>query len=474
MMEATAIHPEGEGTELMKFIISHTDEILVSHSGLALVGALLQQSPLRKRLNEISLGQRKRPEVPHGDVLTAMIGLLCLGKSDFADIETCRQDEFFCRTLGLKQLPSEETLRQRMDQLGTTPLSVLHEESARLIARHVPALTPCHGDWIPLDADVSPFDNSGTKKEGVDLTYKKLDGYAPNFAYLGNEGYLLHCELRPGNQHCQEGTPEFLDTAIALARQITDGKLLVRMDAGNDDGENLLRLRKKKGVDWIIKRNLRRESEADWLEEAQCFGDCEEPRPGKQVWTGETWKERDGKLYRVIFEVTERTITADGQRLLVPDIEIATWWTSLKLSAKMVIELYHQHGTSEQFHSELKSDLDLERLPSGKFATNALMLSLGLMAYNLLRLCGQTALSENADLPPDRKMPISKPVFRRRLRSVIQDLMYFAARLTKHSHRFGLSLWRSNPWRSVWESIYERFLRPTTPANVKMIPKIHH
>lgn len=460
--------------EPMEFIISHTDEVLVSHSGLALAGALLQQSPLRKRLNEIRLGERKRPEVPHGDVLTAMIGLLCLGKSDYADIESYRQEQFFRRALGLQQLPSEETLRQRMDQLGTTPVGMLHEESARLIARHAPVLTPCHGDWIPLDIDVSPFDNSGTKKEGVALTYKKLDGYAPNLAYLGQEGYLIHCELRPGNQHCQEGTPEFLDKAIELARQITPGKLLVRMDAGNDDAENLRRLRKKKHVDWIIKRNLRQESEADWLEEAQCHGECEEPRPGKEVWTGETWKERDGKLYRVVFEVIERTITAEGQRLLVPEIEVATWWTSLKLPPKVVIELYHQHGTSEQFHSELKGDLDLERLPSGKFATNALMLSLGLVAYNLLRLCGQTALAENADLPPEAKMPVSKPVFRRRLRSVIQDLMYFAARLTKHSNRWGLSLWQSNPWRSVWESVYERFLRPMIPASSKFIPKTRH
>ena len=148
----------------------------------------------------------------------------------------------------------------------------------------------------------------------------------------------------------------------------------------------------------------------------------------------------------------------------MPEIDIATWWTSLKLPAKTVLELYHQHGTSEQFHSELKTDLDLERLPSGKFATNALMLSLGLVAYNVLRLCGQTALAENQELPPEAKMPLSKPVFRRRLRSVIQELMYLAARLTRHSNRLGLSLWRSNPWRSVWERLYARFCQPTTPA----------
>ena len=131
---------------------------------------------------------------------------------------------------------------------------------------------------------------------------------------------------------------------------------------------------------------------------------------------------------------------------------------------RKIIELYHQHGTSEQFHSELKTDMDLERLPSWKFDTNALMLSLGLVAYNLLRLCGQTALTENESLPPESKMPLSKPVFRRRLRSVIHDLMYFAARLTKHSNRWGLSLWWSNPWRPACERVYARLRKPPDPA----------
>ena len=48
----------------MEFILTHTDEVLVSHSGLALAGALLQQSPLRKRLNEIRLGERSLPRTP--------------------------------------------------------------------------------------------------------------------------------------------------------------------------------------------------------------------------------------------------------------------------------------------------------------------------------------------------------------------------------------------------------------------------
>jgi len=84
------IHPEGEERMPMKFIISETDEILVSHSGLGLAGALLQGTGMQKRSNDIRLGDRKRPEVSHGDVVTAMIGLLCLGKPDFGAIEAFR------------------------------------------------------------------------------------------------------------------------------------------------------------------------------------------------------------------------------------------------------------------------------------------------------------------------------------------------------------------------------------------------
>jgi hypothetical protein len=448
----------------MEFIISETDDILVSHAGLALAGALLQRTDLRSRLDALAVEGLKRPAMPHGEVLLSMIGLLCLGKSDYAAIEPFRRESFFSRSLGLSRLPSEETLRQRMDQLGTAPLAILHEETAGMLRDNAPALAPCHRGRVPLDVDVSPWDNSGTKKEGVACTYKLCDGYAPIFAYLGMEGYLIHSELRPGDQHCQRDTPEFLDRAIALARRVTDAKLLVRMDAGNDDEENLRRLRKNK-ADWIIKRNLRSESPEDWLEEAQALGAWQEPREGKQIYTGYTWRERDGRAQRVVFQVVQRTIAADGQRLLVPEVEIDTWWTSLgpyTASAEEVIELYHQHGTSEQFHSELKTEMDLERLPSGKFATNALMLALGQVAYNVLRLCDQVALAEDRHLPASQKMPLSQPVTRRRLRSVIQDLMYLAARLTCHARRFGLGLWRDNPWRFVWQRLYHRFTQPVS------------
>lgn len=439
-----------------KFEISTTDEFLVSTSGLALAGVLLEKTNLKKRLGELMLGDRKRPEISHADVVRSMLGLLVVAKPDFDAITAFSEDEFFRSALFLKDVPSAPTLRQRIDQLAGHCDEIILEESVDMVARHAPVVSPCYQDLVPLDIDVSPFDNSKTRKEGVSRTYKEVDGYAPIFAYLGTEGYLVNCDLRVGKQHCQDGTPEFLGRSLELARKVTKKPLLVRMDAGNDALDNLELLRKEK-VDYIIKRNLRKEKLEDWLIEAQAFGEYSEPREGKTVYTGSIHRELGGRMWRVVFKVTERTIDAKGQAFLVPEVEVDTYWTSLKIAPEDVIALYEAHGTSEQFHSELKTDMDLERLPSGKFATNALVLRLGLMAYNILRLCGQTALKEDRDLPPSARAPLRKPVKRRRLRSVIQDMIYMACRFTSHARRLGLALWRANPWGPIWERVYFAF-----------------
>jgi hypothetical protein len=52
----------------------------------------------------------------HRDVAMAYIGLLAQGKSDFDQNEAYRADPFFGFSLGMNQVPSSPTLRQRLDQ----------------------------------------------------------------------------------------------------------------------------------------------------------------------------------------------------------------------------------------------------------------------------------------------------------------------------------------------------------------------
>ena len=232
--------------------------------------------------------------------------------------------------------------------------------------------------------------------------------------------------------------------------------LLIRLDSGNDSIDNVAVLMDA-GCYFIIKRNLRRESKDSWFEMAKQYcQNISSPRDGKTVYIGSDWKTVFSKQFnreftlRAGYEITERTIDKYGQFNLVPEVEVETWWTNLGDSDEEIIRLYHAHGECEQFHSEIKTDMDLERLPSGKFATNALILELGMVAYNILRMIGQGTIGGRA---PRQK----RKVRRRRLRTVISNLIMMASHVTTHARRLIIGLGKSNVWRHVFADLCQKY-----------------
>ncbi len=440
----------------MKFIIQGCREDVESNGGLVLAGKILTGLDLDARLNGIVVEDVAEPKISNADVVRAYFGLLVLGKTSYEDIEAYRHVGYFRRALGIRRVPSAATLRQRLDGARGRFDAAIKEANVELLKKveMTPARTEL-GEYVPLDVDVSPFDNSKTRKEHVGRTYKGMDGYAPNFAYAGLEGYMLNSELRPGAQHCQKGTPEFLRETFGLLKKAKpSGAILLRMDAGNDAAENV-RLCRAEGVRYLIKRNLRREKLEDWLEIARIYGQASEPRPGKTVWRGACARFMDdgsgnSEPWRIVFEVTVRAVTSKGERLLIPDIEADTYWTDLEEYPETVIELYHAHGTSEQFHSELKSDMDVERLPSGKFRTNATVLQMAMVAFNALRRIGQGWLSLTERLRKTVK------VQRLRLRTVLQDVMYLACKFVRRSRQQFLKFKRGDCRLDAMRQLYAR------------------
>ncbi len=169
------------------------------------------------------------------------------------------------------------------------------------------------------------------------------------------------------------------------------------------------------------------------------------------VQTTRHWKGHDYSVRRVIriIRIIERTIDKHGQRLLVPEIDLEGWWTRLDVSEEDVIQLYADHGASEQFHSEFKTDRDIERLPSGKFATNALVLGLSVLAYNILRWIGQNGLLGS-------KSPKRSKAQRRRIRTVMQELMYVAARIIKTARTIKISFGRGCRSLQAFNAVYRK------------------
>lgn len=362
---------------MKKIHIEFSDERLITPSGLVFVGQILGKSSFVKKINRAPISKDYLQEqIKNGDVLLTYIGMLCQGKPQYEAVREMMDDpDYYKYALGISYaIPSAETLCQRFDMIGDSLRKDIQQANVDMLREMHIEPTALDNGFVPVDIDVTPFDNSKSNKEGVSRTYKGFDGYAPIMAYIGTEGYLVNLELRIGKQHCQKETPDFLRETIELCRQLTEKPLLIRLDSGNDF----------------------------------------------------------------------------GQYFIVPDIELGTYWTNTSLPDETVIDLYHAHGESEQYHSEIKTDMDVERLPSGKFESNKLVLELTMIAYNILRIIGQESLKK-------KDAPGRKKIHRWRIRTVISNLMQFAGHLTEHAGRLVLSIGRSNRWRFTFKRLYDSF-----------------
>jgi hypothetical protein len=453
------------------FILRQLPYDLSNQAGLALIGKYLKRINLNSLVDPVFA---VRSGVANSDILKSYLGLLCLGKNDFDAIEGQRKDAFFARALGLRAVPSSPTLRQRMDTHANAWFDLADRVNAAVLGMKVAGkpvefgVLPC--GYMPLDVDTFAMDNSGTAKEHVGRTYAGVDGYCPWVAYLGTQGFCLELALRPGTQHSASETEYNIERVLPLAASLTQSlgvsadtgagaaagtgasgrgtPLLFRADSGFDSTRLMCAIDQQaqalgREVAFIIKWNPRT-TPVETVAKARV-GDAHTAwtllRQGKrQCMWAERVEVRHGAAVlalRRVYRLTERTIDKRGQQMLLPEYTLEGWSTTLPdtpaFDMQQIIDLYADHGTHEQFHSEFKTDMGLVRLPSGKFDTNYLVCALAAVAMNLLRLVGQHTLHECDS-------PVRHTAQRRRIRTVMQELMFKAARLISHARQWVLGL----------------------------------
>ncbi len=301
-------------------------------------------------------------------------------------------------------------------------------------------------------------------------TYAGVDGYCPLASYIGSHGFCMELSLRPGTQHSAKHTEDNLLRVIPLAQRLSaagpKAPLLARLDSGFNSAalmgclESMNQRTNRPGlpqVDWIIKWNTRSTDRVEMAAQIDAAINTvgavrwARPRVGKRVALWEQAVAVAGVVrpVRRVLRLIERTISAGGQHLIVPEYELDGWTTTLpgRMGPEQIIALYADHGTHEQFHAEFKTDLDLTRLPSGKFDTNALVCELAALTMNILRLMGQSGL-----LGPDA--PVRYPAKRRRIKTVMQELIYRAGRLIEHGRCLVLGLGANDRAATVFKRLH--------------------
>ena len=443
------------------FILKQLPYDLSGQAGLALIGKYLKRINFNAVVDPAYPVQSKFGGIANSDILKSYLGLLCLGKNDFDAIEGQRKDRFFARALGLRAVPSSPTLRQRLDAHASSWFDLVDGINAAVLDMKIEGkpiafgVLPC--GYVPLDVDTFAMDNSGTAKELVGRTYAGVDGYCPLAAYLGTQGFCLELALRPGTQHSASETEYNIERVLPLAAKVTTAPLLFRADSGFDSAKLMCAIadhskRLQREVAFIIKWNPRAtpvetmaqtrvaDARTAWVQLREGKREC--------LWSEAVDIGHEGSALqaRRVYRLIERTIDKRGQQMLMPEYTLEGWSTTLpeRFDAQSIIDLYADHGTHEQFHSEFKTDMDLTRLPSGKFDTNYLVCALAAVAMNLLRLVGQHTLHE-----PDS--PVRHSAQRRRIRTVMQELMFKAGRLLSHARQWVLGLGANDSGFAVFE-----------------------
>lgn len=448
------------------FVVKKLPYDLSSHGGLALVGRLFKRINLPALIDPKYPMQTERGGIANSDILKCYLGLLSLGKNDFEAVEGFRSQRFVTQALGLRAVPSSATLRQRFDTMGTQWSELADQINRAVLGLHINgapidfgALSTGH---LPLDIDTFVMDQSDTAKEGVSWTYAGVQGYCPIALYLGTRGYCLELDLRAGSQHSAFESEYNIERALGTACAVSTAPVLLRADSGFCSQHLITQTLEQAGrlgrqVDLLIKWNPR-SAPVEQIAAQRCADTSTlwmQLRAGKRecLW-GEALDALqtdagDSRALRRVYRLTERTLDKKGNALLLPEYVLEGWSTTLgpEVGNEEVLALYRDHATHEQFHAEFKTDMDLRRLPSGKFATNHLVCALAAVAMNLLRLVGQHTLHESDS-------PMRKAALRRRIKTVMQEMMFKAARIISHARGWVLGISGSDSGLAVFERAF--------------------
>lgn len=153
-----------------RFKITQSKEDIIATGGIAMVGALLKDNRGLARVDKMTTDRIKKGWISNSGIIKSVVGLFTLARTDFADIELFRDELAFRLALELERVPSEETLRQRLDLIAKlNSRQTLLDYAMRDLLRKVESFGTVKigkHKLIPLDIDVAALLNPGCKKEG--------------------------------------------------------------------------------------------------------------------------------------------------------------------------------------------------------------------------------------------------------------------------------------------------------------------
>jgi hypothetical protein len=198
--------------------------------GIGLVHCLAQELGLPSAIDQaVRLFRGPGPYTESDHVLNLAYNLVCGGRT-LDDLELRRQDEAYLDALGAARIPDPTTagdFLRRFDRNSIDTLSEVINETRAKVWRQQPQ---AFFDQAIIDVDGTIVGTNGECKEGMDMSYKGIWGFAPLLVSLANTREILYTRNRPGNRPSHEGCFEYLDPAVEVVRSAGFRRVLLRGD----------------------------------------------------------------------------------------------------------------------------------------------------------------------------------------------------------------------------------------------------
>jgi hypothetical protein len=421
-------------------VLRFEDQKLTSFSGLLLFQLLFSRLQLKERLRRCF---PSLPSSPAYDLATIVLGLilhLLLGFRQLRDAAYYRDDPMIHRVLGLNRLPDVATVSRILASADSDAVACLRQFGRQLILERLASLNLRR---ITLDFDGSVI-GTGRRAEGTAVGFNRSKkgqrSYYPLFCTVAQSGQVFDVLHRSGNVHDSNGAETFIQACVELVQEALPGvQVEVRMDSAFFS-DALVRRLEQLGVEFTISVPFERFGELKAAIERRRIwlplgsGRCYFELP----WKPKSWKHR----HRFLVVRSETTVRDPGPiqlDLFVPQAvgyEFKVVLTNKPIWARSVVDFHDGRGAQEGVFAELKSQGQLDYVPTKRLAGNQIFLLCAILAYNLNRELQMTVQ------PQSRGTATQRPTLWKfeRLHTLRGKLLQRAGRFTEPQGRLTLTM----------------------------------
>lgn len=341
------------------------------------------------------------------------------------DIERLRNDETYMNGLAAERIPDPTTAGDFLRRFDEGSILKL-QETFNLTRKKVWALQDksFHKEAI-IDIDGTIAVTTGECKEGMDIAYNGIWGYAPLIVSLANTHEVLYLVNRSGNRPSSDGAAEWIDRAIAQVDPIFE-KVWLRGDTDFSLTQNFDRWTEK-GVGFVFgydaHANLVKLAdelpEGRWerLQRPARYEVKTEERTRPFNFKEQVIKEREfenirleseqvaefdyrpthcKKTYRMI--VVRKNLSVEkGDRRLFDDIRYFFYVThDREMTKAEVVFFANDRCNQENVIGQLKTGVNALRMPSDGLVSNWAYMVIAALAWNLKAWYGLMARTKAA------------------------------------------------------------------------------